>query len=107
MIIGILVWFYLFNIYEVKYILSENSLKSNSTSEIEIVAIPLNSFGSKIPFRNITANFKIIEGDSLVISRKEDRDKLFLKAKQTKGDVIIIASANYGLFPSKIEIEVK
>ncbi len=103
----IFAWFYLFNIYEVKISVNPNSLKLNSDSKIEIEAIPLNSFGTKALFRNISAKFDVQSGAELVTVEHNSKSSVSVYSKGIVGNVVILVTPSIGMFPSKIKIEIE
>ena len=106
-IITIFAWFYLFNIYEVKILVNKNSLKINSDSKIEIEAIPLNSFGTKALFRNISAEFKIVSGKELISIEHNSKSSILVYSKGIIGNAEILVTPSVGMFPSKIKIDME
>lgn len=102
----IFAWFYLINIYEVKILVSSNSLSLNPKSKIEIRAIPLNSFGSKALFRNMPAKFKVINGEGLIRIENSSQGSISIYSQGKVGVAEILVTPAIGLFPSKVEIRV-
>ncbi len=103
----IFAWFYLFNIYEVKISVNKNSLKINSDSKIEIEAIPLNSFGTKALFRNISAEFKIVSGKELISTEQNSKSSILVYSNGIVGNAEILVTPSVGMFPSKIKIDME
>jgi len=103
----IFAWFYLFNIYEVKISVNPKSLKLNSDSKIEIEAIPLNSFGTKALFRNISANFEIVSSEDLIRVEPQKENSVFVYSNGKIGTAEILVTPSIGMFPSKIEIMIE
>lgn len=58
-LIVVSVWMYVFNIYAVEYRVFSNGININAESKIKFQAVPLNSFGKAIPFRNIDFIYEI------------------------------------------------
>ncbi len=106
--VGILIfaWFYLINIYEVKILVSPESLSLNPKSKIEVRVIPLNSFGSEALFRNISAKFKIIKGEELIRIENSSQSSIEIYSQGKVGVAEILVTPAIGLFPSKIEIRI-
>jgi hypothetical protein len=100
--------FYIFNIYEVKYSVSNKTLtKENPESIIE--AIPLNSFGDRAPFRKAPFTIKIISGDSLIeISDGENvsQKKIRIKTDSISGEVELDLKSKFDLFPVRKKIKI-
>ena len=103
----VFIWFYLFNIYEVKISVIPESKILKSNDRIEIKAIPLNSFGTKAILRSITAKFEIIEGKDLVDIKRNHEGSITVFSKGEKGNVVILVTPSVGLFPSKVKIKVE
>lgn len=72
-LIGICVWLFVFNIYEVKYDLQIGTIKSNSNIEIKFDAIPLNSFGKKAPFRSVEFKYEIDKSSSVSVNSTSEK----------------------------------
>lgn len=107
-IVGMFIYHFVFNIYEVVF-LAKNSIKSASDfSIIAISSIPVNSFGWKIPFRKSKTSFKIEDGENLVTILSNDlfKGKIILKVKNITGKVIISAKSNYAIFPSSFTFNI-
>jgi len=102
-------WLYLFNIYEVKVIVSPEYFLVDDKSKIEIRVIPLNSFGHKATFREVKAKFTIEEGEEIIESFNVNSDstKAFIESNGKLGNIVVLVEADYGLFPTRIEIPVK
>jgi len=103
----IFVWFYLFNIYEVKIIVNPESLKLTSNSKIEIQTIPLNSFGTKALFRTISTKYEIVSGKELINLEKKSENILWIYSNGKSGEAEILVTPSIGLFPSKIKIKIE
>lgn len=99
---------YIFNIYEVTYNLSSNSLFADNKSTVTISTIPLNAFGWKAPLRNAPTNFEIREGKYLVeiIFQNNKNGILTLKAKNKTGQIVVFVKSKYALLPSSFEIPI-
>ncbi len=102
----IFAWFYLINIYEVKILVSPESLSLNPKSKIEVRAIPLNSFGSTALFRNISAKFEITKGEKLIRIENTSQSSIDVYSQGKVGAAEILVTPAIGLFPSKIEIRI-
>lgn len=100
----VFIWFYLFNIYEVKIIVNPKSLRLTSNSKIEIETIPLNSFGTKALFRTISTKYEIVSGKELVRLENKSENILWIYSKGKSGEVEILVTPSIGLFPSKFKI---
>ncbi len=109
LIITLLAYMYLFNIYETEISVTPKELFADNHSIVVIRVIPLNSFGKRIPFRKVPAEFEIIEGKDQVTVEKLNRDEgiLVLKAGAKTGEVSIIVKSEKSLLPSYVLIQVK
>jgi hypothetical protein len=105
--IFIFVWFYLFNIYEVKISVIPESKILKSNDRIEINIIPLNSFGTKALWRSVNADYEIIEGEDLVNMKRISESAIEISSKGPKGNVVVLVTPSIGLFSSKISIKVE
>ncbi len=99
---------YVFNIYEVTYLVNPPSLFANNESTVTISSEPINAFGWRAPFRNAPADFNIKEGSDLIEIMFEDNHKgiLKLKAKNKHGKIVIYIKSKYALLPSAVEINI-
>ena len=105
--LSVFAWFYLFNIYEVKISVNPKTLKINSDSKIEIKAIPLNSFGTKALFRNISAEFEVVSNKDLIRVEHNSESSILVYSNGTMGNATILVTPSIGLFPSKIKIVIE
>ncbi|MBZ0179985.1 MAG: hypothetical protein K8F36_11895 [Melioribacteraceae bacterium] len=66
------VWLFVFNIYEVEYKVLSAEVSRNAECQIKFQAVPLNSFGQPVPFRNVDFNYELEEltGLRIVTSNK-------------------------------------
>ena len=101
-------WLYLFNIYEVKVIVSPEYFLVDDKSKIEIRVVPLNSFGRKAAFREVKAKFTIEEGEEIIESFNvsSNSNKAFIESNGNLGTIVVLVEADFGLFPTRIEIPV-
>lgn len=97
---------YLLNIYEADISVTKRSLYADGQSETVIEVIPLNSFGSRTPFRSLNAQFEIKEGAELIeiISQDNEKGYLRLRSKSGTGRVVILVSPGMTILPSEIVI---
>jgi len=97
---------YLLNIYEADISVSKRSLFADRQSESVIEVIPLNSFGSRTPFRSLNAQFEIKEGAELieVTELNEEKGYLRLRSKSGTGRVVIRVSPGMAILPSEVVI---
>jgi len=105
---GILAWLYLFNIYEVKVVVEPEYVLIGSNSEVIVIVIPVNSFGTKAPLRNVKAKFKIEQGKELVenLTVNSDSNLAIIKTYGKVGKIILNVEAELGLFPTQVEIPI-
>ena len=101
-------YMYVFNIYEVEVSVNPRELFADGKSTLKIEAVPLNSFGKRAPFRNVSAEFNFTEGSDLVsvITRDEKNGVIVLKAKFTPGKVEVMVKPEKSLLPSLVEIQI-
>ncbi len=99
---------YIFSIYEVEYKISSRVLYLNSDANIELTAVPVNSFGMRAPFRKCYTNFSIVQGKELIEIVELDADKgtLVIRAKSEPGIVVIRAKSKFSLLPTEFEIRI-
>lgn len=102
----ILGYYFLYNIYEIKVEVNPNQLYADVTSEAEIKIIPINAFGSKALFRSTECEFEIIEGKDLVEIIFIDKVSctMKIKSKGNEGKVGIKIYSKHSLFPQYVEI---
>ena len=92
-------WYFLFNIYVVDF--NYTLLKSNSSSiTYKINSVPINSFGIKVPFREIDFTYEIISGKNFIISKDKE-----LVVYRNHDDIEIIIQSEYSLFKEKLLIK--
>ena len=104
----ILLYYYIFNIYEVTFSVVPENLFADNQSEITITTIPLNALSKKVPFRNAYTTYNIPEGKELVevVSENKKAGILVLRAKGKPGKVVVFAKAEYAILPSSFEINI-
>lgn len=105
-ILGLFSWFYLLNVYETRVLVNPKSLNVNFDSTIEIIVIPLNSFGRRILLRNISTSFEVSSGNGLVKIKEKGPDRIRLQSLFQTGKVEILVTPEFSLFPSNIVIEI-
>ena len=107
-ILGLLAYMNIFNIYEVTIRVEPNEIFEDNQSVITITAVPLNSFGKKVPFRDVNAKFEISEGKELVTVLKKDEKKgiLILKSTNKTGRVEIIVISDKSLLPTIVDFTI-
>ncbi len=108
MIAGLLVYYYLFNIYEVTFSVHPKDLYADGQSTVTIKVVPLNALGSRALFRKSPAEFSIRKGRDLVDVVKIDdaEGTMVLRAKNTAGKVIVYVKPKHALLPSPVEINI-
>lgn len=104
----VLSYLYVFNIYEVIYKVTPKDLYADNRSEVEITSVPINALGWKTPFRNVPVEFEIREGNNLVeiVYLNNEDGILKLKAKDKTGSVIVFIKSKYALLPSSVTINI-
>ena len=101
--------FYIFNVYEVKYSLSNKEL-SEDNPEITIEAIPLNSFGERAPLREAPFAIKIVSGETsieILDGKTISQKKIRLKSNSISGEVELDLKSKFDLFPVRKKIKIK
>ena len=108
LIIVLLVYNYVFNIYETDFRVSSQVLYADGKSTLFIKAVPLNGMGFKAPFRSVPTVYTIEEGSDLVevVTNDEANGVLVIRAKLNAGNVTIRAKSKYALLPSVFEIAI-
>jgi hypothetical protein len=103
-----LVWMYFINIYEVKYIPSEELLIADNSSLLNIDVVPINSFGKRAILRNVEADFFIEEGEELVdiMSDRSETNRFTIRSKNIEGEVVILVKCKKSYLPVKIVIPI-
>lgn len=104
-----LIWAYFINIYEVKYVSSEELLIADNHSVLNIDVVPVNSFGNKALFRSAEANFYIEEGEHLIdiLSDKMATGRLTIRSKKAEGEVVILIKSQKSYLPIKLVIPIR
>ena len=98
-------WFYVFNIYEVDYKIEPEAAHFNSG--IIITLFPVNSFGTRAPFRKIQSDIEILAGKEFIASiEKIDNGKFKLVAGSAAGNIKLEITTDKSLSPVIIEIPV-
>ncbi|VAX25808.1 hypothetical protein MNBD_IGNAVI01-2878 [hydrothermal vent metagenome] len=107
-LLAVFAWLYLFNIYEVKVVVSPEYLLTGNNAEVTVNVIPVNSFGGKAPLRNVKAKFQIEKGEEIIRSFtiNSDSNLATIKPNGKVGKIILIVESDFGLFPTRIEIPV-
>jgi hypothetical protein len=108
LIVLLLGYFFLYNIYGSEVRKSSENLFADPQSEMTIEVIPVNALGSKAFFRTSSAKFEIIEGNDLIEIINKDESKGILKIRSS-GEVGIVGikiKSEHSLLPEYIELEV-
>ncbi|GIV45652.1 MAG: hypothetical protein KatS3mg036_0470 [Ignavibacterium sp.] len=105
-ILFILGYYFLYNIYEIKVEVNPSQLYADVNSKVEIKVIPINALGSKAIFRYTESEFEIIEGKELVEVEAIDKKNslMKIKSKGIEGKVGIKIISKHSLFPQYVEI---
>ena len=103
---GFILYYFIFNIYEIEVTVSPKIVFADPSCEIQIEIKPINALGWKVPFRTETGNFKIVKGINIVeiIKVKEDVGMFILRSKGIEGIVGIYIESDFSLFPTYVEI---
>lgn len=100
-IITFLIWYFFFNIYEVKFTAIPEGKNIKSNSELKIKYNGINSFGRKLTFRKISVDYKIIEGKELIEKIDSSyRNQISFFTKSKNGIITIQFDSRYSLNPS-------
>lgn len=107
LLIILFLWQYVFSAYEVKSVVKRYGFNGTG-KKVEIEVFPVNSFGAKIPFRTIKAEFKVEKGDSLLTadSRILQENKFSFNLTGNPGTIVVKIFTDLSLFPLIEEIEV-
>jgi len=108
LIVLLLGYFFLYNIYGSEVRKSSANLFADPQSEMTIEVIPVNALGSKAIFRTSSAEFEVLEGYDLIevkLNNKKD-GVLIIQSKGVIGIVGIKIKSEHSLFPEYIEIEI-
>lgn len=91
-------WMYVFNVYEVKFVVSKSATKESNL--VYVYPKLLNSFGMQIPFRKTEAEYKIfVNRNNLKLVRTMDVLKLKF---ENQNSIELICSTKFNLFPEKL-----
>lgn len=106
LILGLSVYYFIFNIYEVTFSIKPRNLFADYKSTAVIKAIPVNALGYEVPFRSVRAKIEFEEGNDLVdVIRENERKGIFiLRAKDKPGKVIVLIKSDKSLLPTSITI---
>jgi len=105
--ICLLLYYYVFNIYEVEIISIPTVVFADPSSQITVRIKPINALGWEVPFRNASGRFIITEGRDKVeiINFNEEEGFLTLRSIGVVGAVGIYVESEFSLFPSYIKIQ--
>lgn len=108
LIILLLGYFFLYNIYGSEVRKSSQFLFADPQSEMIIEVVPVNGLGSKAWFRKSSAKFEIIEGSNLIEVTYKDEPNGILKIRSLgePGKVGIKIKSQHSLLPEYIEIQI-
>jgi hypothetical protein len=94
------------NDYQIK--LSPELLKASETSELTIEVFKKNILGFKIPFSQADIDYRIEEGNNLIILETVSSNSARVKSRGKEGEAIIgIYSKKTGIMIKKISIIIK
>ena len=108
LIVLLLGYFFLYNIYGSEVRKSSANLFADPQSEMTIEVIPVNALGSKAIFRTSSAEFEVVEGYDLIEVKLKNNKAgvLQIRSKGVIGIVGIKIKSEHSLFPEYIEIEI-
>lgn len=106
-VIAFLFWQYILQVYEIRYVLSDEKLYTGKESSIILSAVPLNSFGKQAPFRK-TSDLKInfIKGEEKVDTIYLESGKVKFLSRGKTGIVSFTVNSEYSLVPSKLSFDI-
>lgn len=101
-------WLYLFNVYEVDFIVTPQTIKQNSISKFTVDPIPMNSFGNKAILRNVDFDYEVRSEEGLrVVSKSQFQFTLELD-QNFRGDKIqLIIKSQFSETPNLKTISVE
>lgn len=99
-------WYFVFNIYEVKFDIKYLEKISSDRKKYEIVCSPINLLGKTVPYRRLNFDYEIEEGIGLVeIQKRENKKELFLTSLNDSGIVVLIMKTKLSLFPQILKLD--
>ncbi len=101
-----IIWYFLFNIYEVKVIAGNKGFVEPGGS-VKVKIFGINSLGKKIPTVKIKSKIEFIAGKELVKNITENSEGFKLKLAESTGEVKLKIRGKYFLAPSVVELKVK
>ena len=106
-IICALLYYYVFNIYEVEIISIPEVVFADPNSQITVKIKPINALGWEVPFRKASGRFMITEGRDKVelIKLSEEEGIMTLGSVGVVGIVEIYVESELSLFPSYVKIK--
>ena len=108
LLVSFLIYYYIFNIYEVTYSVEPPELYADNISTAVIRSVPLNAIGMRAPFRHSFTVFDINDGKDLVeiIGKNNNKGEIILRAKDRIGKVVVLIKAEHAILPSSVEINI-
>jgi hypothetical protein len=100
-LVAFLLFQYVFSIYEIDYVISKQT--KNNLVEYSITAVPLNSFGKKAPFRQVSVAFSFQNDDNVRIVSNVNSSISFNIS--TEKEIVVYARSSYSQNPSILRIE--
>ena len=106
--VPLLLYNYVFSIYEVVVESEPKFLFTDQNSYMKIYLEPINAMGWKVPLRNVDGSFAIIEGEELVIieSIYESNGVIIVRSLGEPGKVSFSIKSSYSLFPIYFEFQI-
>ena len=104
----ILSYYFLYNIYGSVIRKEPENLYADSSSEMRIEVVPVNSLGFRALLRSSSASFDIIEGKDLIeiVYFNQAEGILKIRSKGKVGVVGIKIKSEHSLLPDYVEIEI-
>ncbi len=100
------IWYFLFNVYEVK-VIAENkgAAKPNGSQIIEVIGV--NALGGKALFTKVKSKVEFLTGKELVNNVSALKDGFRFDLNDRQGKVKLKLKGKYFLAPAIVEFEVK
>lgn len=104
----ILSYYFLYNIYGSVIKKEPENLYADTSSEMRLYVVPINSLGFKALFRSSSASFDIVEGKDLVeiVYLNQAKGILKIRSKGKTGTIGIKIKSEHSLLPDYVEIEI-
>ena len=107
-VLSVAVWYYIFNIADIKVIKSCDYLNADPDSKMKIEIVALNALGKKVPFRNVQGKFEIFEGKEYieVVEKSPIDNFIIVKSNGQIGQATIKIYSKMSFLPILVEIPI-